>query len=247
MTLYDLIQKQRKRLTKEHDEFDLYEILMFVLQLPSICSRIEFPQTDENTEGNSKCPSGTALYDKNNHPKDKALYFAWIDKHASDFGFFNYSYMDPQKTKETIYDLRNNITHTGFIPGSSKIFLCEEKAGSLVSSNIAFFSISSLCEAIFNAAENTIYPFDPEKNPEISPYKNLILPYSEFSRIISLYFGAAEKYWENRKEDLFLYNQYKQNEENVPENIPDKDQIKKMIREANTHFAKIDKEILETL
>lgn len=242
MTLRDLIYEQEDKLKNRTRETDLYEILLFVLQLPSICSRIEFPQSRANTEGTT-APNAVPLYDKNKKPKDKALYFKWLDNHSLDLRPLFYSFMDAKKIKEAIYSLRNSITHAGILLDSSKIFLCSGETGILVSGDITFVSVIFLCEILLSAAKKTTYI----KNPEISPYKGLILPCQKYDKIKSFYWEKAADYWNNREEDRSLYNQYSQNEELVPEDLPNKSQVKRIIREANEYFEKVDAEVREML
>ena len=73
MKLSDSIKEYRERLKINPNDTSC---LLFALQIPSICSRIEFPQTAENT--------GT-LYRANGTAMDKNMYKRWLQKHRSDF------------------------------------------------------------------------------------------------------------------------------------------------------------------
>ncbi len=78
MEMLDLIQVYRNKLqTNPHDT----SCLLFALQIPSVCSRIDFPQTPENT---GECKDGK-FYRANGKIWDANMYKAWLRKHYSHF------------------------------------------------------------------------------------------------------------------------------------------------------------------
>ena len=70
VNLIELIDMYRNKLDK-----DRYSCLLFALQLPSICSRIEYPNRGKYT----------AYYNDDGRPKDGKLYRKWIKDHYSYF------------------------------------------------------------------------------------------------------------------------------------------------------------------
>lgn len=107
--MIDLIEQYKKRLENNPND---YTYLLFALQIPSICSRIEFPQTPENT---GRCEDGK-LYKVNGNPWDANMYKAWLMKHSNSFVDIYYSSI----TTNGIYTVRKFDTFKFFAP--SKCF-----------------------------------------------------------------------------------------------------------------------------
>ena len=80
MTLQELIESYKEKLESCNNN-SLHSVLLFSLQLPSICSRIEFPKTDDNT-GDAK---DGKFYTKNGRVLDANIYKAWLRKHITCF------------------------------------------------------------------------------------------------------------------------------------------------------------------
>ena len=104
MEMLDLIEQYKKRLENNPND---YTCILFALQIPSICSRIEFPQTSENT-GN--CSKGK-LYKPNGNPWDVNMYKTWLIKHNNSFVDIYHSSMELNAFCEAVYDLRCQVTH----------------------------------------------------------------------------------------------------------------------------------------
>lgn len=71
MYLKDLIESYRKKL---NDNSNDYSCILFALQIPSICSRIEFPKTDENKGGLKE----GKFYGSKGRVWDGNMYKAWL-------------------------------------------------------------------------------------------------------------------------------------------------------------------------
>ena len=82
MKYVDLLKLFREKLNSQCAD-DHYAALLFALQLPSICGRMEFPKTEKNTGKNGQ--NSNILYRENGNPWDKNLYFAWLKKHKNCF------------------------------------------------------------------------------------------------------------------------------------------------------------------
>lgn len=78
MDMIELVQKYSNKLKNNPNDISY---LLFALQIPSICSRIEFPKTDENT---GRAEEGK-LYRSSGKPWDANLYKAWLRKHYDAF------------------------------------------------------------------------------------------------------------------------------------------------------------------
>ena len=69
MNLFNLIEKYIEDIsqTKKLNDDEIYSKLLFALQLPSICGRIDYEKEDNIT-----------LYANDGKPKDKAIFIKWI-------------------------------------------------------------------------------------------------------------------------------------------------------------------------
>ena len=85
MYLKDLIESYRKKL---NDNSNDYSCILFALQIPSICSRIEFPKTDENKGGLKE----GKFYGSKGRVWDGNMYKAWLKKHSNSFVNISVSY-----------------------------------------------------------------------------------------------------------------------------------------------------------
>ena len=83
MSEHSLIMDMREKANSQNPE-NQFAALLFALQIPSICSRIEIPKTDKNTGTNQNDPQ--VLYkEKTGRPFDKNLYHEWLRLHHSSF------------------------------------------------------------------------------------------------------------------------------------------------------------------
>ena len=93
----ELIDKYRDKLSSpDCTDDDKHSALLFALQIPSICSRIEYP-ADKYTE----------FYQENGRPIDNKLYKYWIRNHKGKFETLWRLIMSVDELAERIYGLRN--------------------------------------------------------------------------------------------------------------------------------------------
>lgn len=185
MKLISLIEEYEKKLEQPSNH---YSCLLFALQLPSICSRIEFPQTNENTGAGKLYKNGGTPYDSN-------MYKEWIIKHSNSFIELYETSMTLSDFCKILYDLRCKITHEGILMDNKSNFYFIEEERIMYFDNIVFLSIKFLCEKIFEAAKETI--FNTQKNIEISLFKDKKVSKEKFLQIQQ---DVAKKYysfWEN--------------------------------------------------
>lgn len=183
MTLTDLIKEYRKKLEK--DSHDL-SCLLFALQIPSICSRIEFPWTAENT--------GT-LYREDGIPKDKNMYIEWLNKHRRDFLKICGQSMFFGDFCENLYKLRCQMTHEGVImTNESKFYFIKGDSGMCVG-DVIFLPIKRLCEDMFNIADALINRL--RADIEVTPVSDVELPTEIYNEIYNDTFETYEIFWKN--------------------------------------------------
>ena len=152
MKMIDLIEQYKKRLENNPND---YTYLLFALQIPSICSRIEFPQTPENT---GRCEDGK-LYKVNGNPWDANMYKAWLMKHSNSFVDIYYSSMELNVFCKTVYDLRCQTTHEGVLMTNESHFYFTNSDNAMCIGDVVFLPMKRLCEDMFDTATINIPKF----------------------------------------------------------------------------------------
>ena len=115
MDMMKLVQEYNDKLKNNSNDISC---LLFALQIPSICSRIEFPKTDENT---GRADEGK-LYRSDGRPYDANMYKAWLRKHYDDFADIYYGALTLNSFCDNLYALRNQVTHEGVLMASKNKF-----------------------------------------------------------------------------------------------------------------------------
>lgn len=200
MKILDLIERYEKQLENNPNDFNC---LLFALQIPSICSRIEFPKTLENTE---KCED-EKLYNSNGKPCDANLYKKWIKEHRIYFSDICDSSMELNVFCKAVYDLRCQVTHEGVLTtNESHFYFINDKAGNnnMCFGNTVFISIKHLCEDMFKAAKSVL-PDNCGEN-DITPFEDVYLPDDVYSKIYSDINRNCESFWKNYSGDDNLLN-----------------------------------------
>lgn len=194
---------------RSDNPYDQYLALLMALQVPSICARIEFPVSDENT---GKCQDDPrVLYKPNGKAWDKNLYFAWLKKHAHDFSVWHFRLMPFDKMCEAIYQLRNQITHSGeILDADSKIVFVDADCGAMYSGSVLYLSIYDFCKKMFDAARaipdvSNIWCRDFALLNRIG-----VRPLSReiYQKLRDESESAYHDFWDGRDDDLQLYQHY---------------------------------------
>ena len=206
VSLIELIDMYRNKLDN-----DRYSCLLFALQLPSICSRIEYPNSGEYR-----------VYYNNNRgrPIDGELYRKWIKDHYSYFNkitkCFNVSCTD---FADTVYDLRCNMTHACVTVDVDKLFNTNDdfyfcfiddydfRGTSLYGlGDVRFVSIYDFCQCMFNAA-STIAVHN------VSSSSRIYMSYSDYNELVLKYINKCYEILDERSDDavllLAIYEQIK--------------------------------------
>ena len=193
MKMVDLIKHYRKRLENNPND---YACLLFALQIPSICSRIEFPQTQGNTTG--KCEDGK-LYKQNGSPWDANMYKIWLTKHKDSFADIYRLSMELNTFCKVMYDLRCQITHEGVLMSDNSHFYFTNGDNAMCLGNVVFLPIKRLCDDMFNAA--TMVLFNNQKNFNITPFEDIFLSDGIYSKIRNDLSKTYELFWNKYSDD----------------------------------------------
>lgn len=197
MEILDLIEQYKKRLENNQND---YTCLLFALQIPSICSRIEFPQTPENT---GRCEDGK-LYKSNGNPWDANMYKTWLIEHNVSFVDIYTSSMGLNVFCKAVYDLRCQVTHEGVLMTNESHFYFTNSDNAMCYGTIVFLPMKRLCEDMFDAA--MIVLFDKHEKLNITPFEDMFLPDDTYSKIRNDTEKTYKSFWNDYSEDDNMLN-----------------------------------------
>ena len=178
----ELIDKYRDKLSSSDcTDDDKHSALLFALQIPSVCSRIEYP-ADKYTD----------FYKADGRPIDNKLYKYWIRNHKGKFETLWFSSMGVDVLAERIYDLRNQLTHEGYIVGkTTKIYFIDDSDKSIFVDEVLIISIKSFCEIFFDIA----YDVFKQNKIEISPMSSVTLESKTVDDILNDVGKTYREFW----------------------------------------------------
>lgn len=196
MKLFDLTEQYKNQLA---DKQNAYSCLAFALQIPSICSRVEFLPTWKNT---GRCEDG-ALFRANGKPWDGNMYKAWVQEHNYYINSIYYGSMTLAAFYDNLYDLRNQITHEGvWVSGNNKFNFIDSGMAMSVG-DVVFLPITSLCEALFDAACDVLNKLNLDI--DISPFDDLMISQDIYTKITNDAVALSRSFWNKySKEDKKL-------------------------------------------
>lgn len=194
MELIDLIKKYREQLETIPND---YNCLLFALQIPSICSRIEFPQTPENT-GNGK------LYREKGNPCDKKMYTGWLVKHCASFADIYYASMKLNTFCDAIYRLRCKMTHEGILMTDNSHFYFTNDDNAMCIGDIIFLPMKRLCEDMFDVAITVLFNRNEKFN--VTLFKDIFLTDNIYSKIRDDLEETYKLFWNEYSGDDKLLN-----------------------------------------
>ena len=197
MQMLDLVKQYKKQLENNPND---HTCLLFALQLPSICSRIEFHQTSENT---GRCEDGK-LYKSNGNPWDANMYKAWLIKHNDSFADIYQQSMELNVFCKAVYDLRCQVTHEGILMTNESHFYFINSDNAMCLGDVVFLPMKRLCEDMFDAA--TIVLFNKHEKLNITPFKNMFLPDDTYSKIRNNTGKIYKSFWNDYSEDDNMLN-----------------------------------------
>lgn len=196
MKILDLIEQYKKRL---EDNSNDYTCLLFALQIPSICSRIEFPQTPENTGSEDG-----KLYKSNGNPWDANMYKTWLMKHNDSFVNIYNSSMELNEFCKAVYNLRCQVTHEGVLMTNESHFYFTNSDNAMCLGDVVFLPMRRLCEDMFDAA--TIELYNKGEKLNITPFKDMFLPDDTYFKIRNDTEKIYKLFWDDYSEDDNMLN-----------------------------------------
>lgn len=179
----ELIDKYRDKLSSSDcTDDDKHSALLFALQIPSVCSRIEYP-ADKYTD----------FYKADGRPIDNKLYKYWIRNHKGKFELLWFSSMGVDALAERIYNLRNQVTHEGYIVGkTTEIYFTDDSDKSIFIDETLIISIRSFCEIFFDIA----YDVFKQNKIEISPMSSVTLESETVDDILNDVGKTYREFWD---------------------------------------------------
>ena len=192
MTLTDLIKEYRKKLEINPNDTSC---LLFALQIPSICARIEFPQTAENTG---------ILYRANGTVMDKNMYKRWLQKHCSDFENIYSQSMLFDDFCENLYKLRCQMTHEGVVMTNESKFYFVDDNRAMHIGDIIFLPIKLLCEDMFYVADMIMSNL--RVDIKVTPVDETVLSTEIYDKISNDIYKTYRSFWDNYSADDNMLN-----------------------------------------
>lgn len=192
MDMIELVQEYINKLENNPNDISC---LLFALQIPSICSRIEFPKTDENT---GRAEEGK-LYRSNGKTWDANLYKAWLRKHYDAFVDIYYGAMTLNSFCDNLYTLRNQVTHEGVLMTDKSKFYFTESKHAMSVGNIVFIPMKRLCENMLNVAYYILS--NRHESTKITLFSDMLMPTDIYNRIVDDNELLYNLFWDNRPEE----------------------------------------------
>lgn len=192
MDMMKLVQEYSDKLKNNPNDISC---LLFALQIPSICSRIEFPKTDENT---GKADEGK-LYRSNGRPYDANMYKVWLCKYDSYFADIYSNSMTMEAFYRNLYALRNQVTHEGVLMTSKSKFYFTECNNAMCVGEFVFIPMKKLCENMFRAAHYML--FNRHEHINITLFRDVAIPSEVYHKISNDVISLYDSFWDNRSEE----------------------------------------------
>lgn len=191
MLLMELIKEYREKLDQNPNDFSC---LLFALQIPSICSRIEVPKMAENTSLTNNRSDGK-YYKPNGKVWDANIYKAWIRKHNKDFVDVYGMSMTIDSFCDNIYDLRCKMTHEGVVMTDTSKFYFVEGDSAMCVGDIIFLPIKRLCEDMFDTVDVTL--INLQIDIKVTPFDEMVLSTDTYNKISNDIHNTYRSFWDN--------------------------------------------------
>lgn len=177
-----------------------YSCLLFALQIPSICSRIEFPQTAENT--GAGCDG--KLYGTGGRVYDANMYKTWLNKHSNCFKDIYSSSMNTKVFCDNVYALRCQMTHEGALMSDKNKFYFVDSDNAMCVGEIVFIPIKRLCEDMYDAAYSILA--NNNVDASITLFNDMVLEADTYNAIYEEVRQTYHAFWSNYTEEDKMLN-----------------------------------------
>lgn len=197
MNLLDLIRNYQEKLKGNPND---YSCLLFALQIPSICSRIEISRTPENTgrEQESK------LFRPNGNVWDANIYKHWLKMHKNSFIDLYANAMSIDVFCDNVYNLRCQLTHEGVLMNANNKFYFTTGKNILCVGDVVFLPVSCFCKDMFDAAYEML--FKHNTNINLSLFENVFVPSDVYKEISDDVASIYSIFWSNYSAEDHLLN-----------------------------------------
>lgn len=148
--LREIIERYQKRLTKaveDGNNDEQFSCLLFALQLPSICARLDFPR-----DKYKDFYSGT-------NPHDRQLYIKWLKKNHKELVLLSLGFLTFDAFCSAVYELRCSLTHEGILASNGelhRIRFLSSKCFGIGLGDEQYISLSYLCDVLFRCALESV-------------------------------------------------------------------------------------------
>ena len=195
--------------SKSDDPHEQYVALMFALQLPSICSRIDFPRYPENS-GDSDADPSVLYVGPAGRPQDKRLYIEWLRLHKHQFRCWWITTMPFEVLCRALYELRERLLNSGsLVEAAAKIVPLQSGCPMLYSGGRVYMSIEDFCQDMFTAASEALCVDAQQVRSTVQDTLAIETVSEEtYFYLKKETIEAYDKFWEGREADLLLYQNF---------------------------------------
>lgn len=194
--LREIIFKYKDRLStavEKGNNDEQFSCLMFALQLPSICARLDFPR-DKYEQ-----------FYSGGKPHDGELYIKWLEKNHALLVEGSSGFLTFNDFCSAVYELRCSLVHEGILESNKRLqnirFLSGNGAG-LCLGDKQYIPLYYLCDALFTGA------LDNSK-VAVMDADSLVVDISELSDEAVNMRKRAEEFWGNKsKRESALFALY---------------------------------------
>ena len=215
--LREIIFKYKERLSKaveKGNNDEQFSCLMFALQLPSICARLDFPRDKYE-----------AFY-SDRKPRDGELYIKWLEKNHALLVEGSSGFLTFNDFCSAVYELRCSLVHEGILESNKRLqnirFLSGNGAG-LCLGDKQYIPLYWLCDALFTGALDSVsvkefstnqsggFSFSYNSKVAVMDADSLVVDISELSDEAVNMRKRAEEFWggkSKRESALFALYDY---------------------------------------
>lgn len=217
MWLKDIILAHQMKLSdgvERGDNDAQFSCLMFALQLPSMCARLDFPR-DKYEQFYS---GGT--------PRDRELYIKWLEKNHALLVAVSSGFLTFNEFCSAVYELRCSLVHEGLLATNKKLqnirFLSGKSSG-IGLGDMQYIPLYYLCNALYIGALDSVsvkefstnqsggFSFSYNSKVAVTDADSLVVDISELADKAVDMRKRAEEFWggkSKRESALFALYDY---------------------------------------
>lgn len=213
--LREIIFKYKERLSKaveKGNNDEQFSCLMFALQLPSICARLDFPRDKYE-----------AFY-SDRKPSDRELYIKWLAKNHALLVEGSSGFLTFNDFCSAVYELRCSLVHEGILESNKRLqsirFLSGKSSG-IALGDKQYIPLYYLCDALFTGALDSVsvkefstnqsggFSLSYNSKVAVTEADSLVVDISELADKAVDMRKRAEEFWEKKtKRESALFALY---------------------------------------